>query len=321
MAATTTPAGLRLRAMTEADVPAADSLRALAGWNQTLQDWRRFIACAPDGCFVAEKDGAVVGTATTISYATDLSWIGMVLVHPDQRRHGIGTLLLQHCREHLGGRGVRCIKLDATPLGKVVYDRLGFRDEWTLTRWETKSGIVAPAGDDRAVALTQAREGRRAGVLNIEGRQNAVPPVGSVRSLAPSDWNAIIRLDRQIFGVNREQLLRLLAGQSRHALVAEDAAGSPAGFGMLRDGARALYLGPVVANVPAAGMALAQTLVHEAAGQPVFWDVPDMNHEAVNLANQLGFTPQRTLVRMFLGENSNPGQPALQFAIVAPEVG
>ena len=34
---------LTLRVMTDADLPFADSVRALAGWNQTPRDWLRFL--------------------------------------------------------------------------------------------------------------------------------------------------------------------------------------------------------------------------------------------------------------------------------------
>jgi GNAT superfamily N-acetyltransferase len=51
------------------------------------------------------------GTATTIGYGTDLAWIGMVLVHPDHRRHGVGRALLAHCIAFLRERRIRSIKL------------------------------------------------------------------------------------------------------------------------------------------------------------------------------------------------------------------
>src|ERR1051325_11798619 len=129
-------ASLRLRLLRATDLSFADSLRAQAGWNQTRADWQRFLAIEPEGCFLAEWNGAPAGTATTTAYGSKLAWIGMGLVHSDHRRRGIGRALLERCVQYLQARDVRCVKLDATPPGKQVYDGLGFKDEWLLTRWE-----------------------------------------------------------------------------------------------------------------------------------------------------------------------------------------
>src|SRR5437660_10933274 len=100
-----------LRSMTEGDLPAADELRRLAGWNQTLADWRRLLWLEPRGCFVAVENVAVVGTVTTTTYGQTLAWIGMMLVHPERQRRGIGTRLIRQALEYLHGLGVACVKL------------------------------------------------------------------------------------------------------------------------------------------------------------------------------------------------------------------
>src|SRR2546426_751837 len=120
-----------LRCLTQADLRFAHSLRELAGWNQTIADWERWLALSPQGCFIAEWNQSPAGTATTIRYEQGLAWIGMLLVHPDFRGRGIGEALLAHCVEYLRSQGVPCIKLDATPQGKVLYDRIGFQEEWS----------------------------------------------------------------------------------------------------------------------------------------------------------------------------------------------
>src|ERR1700683_884599 len=120
---------LQIRVMTPADVPAGMRLKDLAGWNQTEQDWRRFLEAAPDGCFVAEWSGQVAGTVTTISYENRFAWIGMVLVDPQLRGKGVGTALLERAMDYLDASGVPCLKLDATPQGRPIYERLGFRAE------------------------------------------------------------------------------------------------------------------------------------------------------------------------------------------------
>src|SRR5882672_9524967 len=117
---------MSLRIMTMADIPAGMRLKDLARWNQTPADWARFLRSSPEGCFVAECDGHVCGTATTIVYEDRFAWIGMVLVDPLYRGRGIGTALLEGAIQYLDERGVPTLKLDATPQGKPLYEKLGF---------------------------------------------------------------------------------------------------------------------------------------------------------------------------------------------------
>src|SRR5947208_12550472 len=141
-----------LRLMTEADIPAGMRLKELAGWNQTPSDWERFLRASPAGCFVAELDGRVCGTATTIVYEGRFAWIGMVLVDPEYRSRGIGTRLLGQAIEHLDAARVPTLKLDATPQGRPIYAKLGFVSEYEVERWALErrpdlagaGGSVAP---------------------------------------------------------------------------------------------------------------------------------------------------------------------------------
>lgn len=312
---------LRIRLFTAHDLAFADSLRALAGWNQTPDDWLRFLNHQPDGCFIAEWDGQPVGTATTTIYEDKVAWIGMVLVHPDARRRGIGCALLEHCIAFLKPR-VACIKLDATPLGKTLYDTLGFKDEWTLRRWET-SRVELPAN----------------------------PMKYHVRRWRRDDQVTLRALDCAAFGVDRWPMVQRMSGQASHTRVHQTVKQRVVGFGVLRKGARAHYLGPVVAeSIAAAGPLiksfltelptqpvywdkpeeahallksglLKESVMKELPNQPIFWDIPDANTCAVELAQRLGFTPQRPLIRMFLGENKWPGDPQRIFALAGPEIG
>ncbi len=318
---------LRFRLLDRDDLPFANSLRALAGWNQTLGDWERLLAIAPKGCFLAEWNGTPAGTATTIVYGPELAWIGMVLVHPEFRRRGIGRALLRHCIDSLRGRGVRCIKLDATPLGRTVYRGLGFRDEWSLRRWVRSPAppLVAfhePGRADLPIGL-DARQRVPTGLMDPMrdlGIEEAARDA-SLRAWRAADEQLLGPLDASAFGVSRQRLLPALASQSRSAVVLEPEPGCPTGFGLLRPGSQALYLGPVVATSADAGIRVIEALVAASEGQMIFWDVPDENWAAVAWAEQHGFTVQRPLTRMFLGENLAPGDPRKQFALAGPEVG
>ncbi len=282
---------LRIRLFQKTDFVFADSLRELVGWNQTKDDWLRFLNHQPDGCFIAEWDGVPAGTATTTIYEDKVAWIGMVLVHPDFQRRGIGRALLEHCITFLKPR-VACIKLDATPLGKTLYDTLGFKDEWTLQRWQTNA-MLAP------VSPTKFR----------------------VRRWQAVDEAAIQALDADAFGVPRWPMVRRMTWQVSRPLVHLTPKRRINAFGIVRKGARAHYLGPVVAESIAAAGPLIKSFLAALPDKRIFWDIPDANTGAVELAQRLGFQPQRPLIRMFLGENKWPGDPQKIFALAGPEIG
>jgi hypothetical protein len=239
------------------------------------------LALEPDGCFAACDTGRVVGTTTTTTYGTDLAWVGMVLVDPDYRRRGIATALTETALKYLRGRGVRTIKLDATPAGRLVYEPLGFEPERVLERW--------------------------VGALPVE-RADAVEP---------GMWDDIAAADRAAFGTDRGRLLRTIIGDVGPPLVAKGPRGEILGYALARPGARAGYVGPVVAD----DVSTARTLVSAAAAGTVLIDVDTAFPGAVDLMRQLGFTRQRELLRMRLGHDTAVGTSLRVFAIAGPEVG
>ncbi len=132
-----------MRPLTIEDIPAAMRLKAAAGWNQTSEDWRRFLHLEPEGCFSIDVDGTLAATACAIRYGTALSWIGMVLTLPEFRGRGYAAMLMQECIAWLERSGVEWIKLDATAQGRPIYARMGFEDESAVERWYRAPVITA----------------------------------------------------------------------------------------------------------------------------------------------------------------------------------
>ena len=272
---------IRLRSMRDEDLVFANNVRDIAGWNQTLTDWRRFMSLEPDGCFVAEWDDELAGTATTTCYGQDLAWIGMVLVHPDFRRRGLGKALLEHCITYLRNeKKIRCVKLDATPEGQPLYEKLGFSAEWSLKRW-----------------------------VGNGGGQTKNCPHDKISSDS-------LQLDRDIFGADRSALLKSLDDGGLATRVKDDGS-----FGLMRPGMKATYLGALSPADETSGAAIARELIECAPKEPVFWDLPDANEHATSLAAELGFEAKRDLLRMYLGDNDSPGDPLRMFGICEPGLG
>ncbi len=196
-----------LRSLTPVDIPAALDLCRLSGWNQVERDWRHFLHSNPTGCRALEIDGTLAGTVTTVRYAPGLAWIGMLLVHPSQRGHGLGTALLKEALRLL--EDVPSVWLDATPAGHALYRKLGFEDTMQLSRMVCPTPTPQPSN---------------------------FPAFRMIQEIAA--------LDREVFGADRAAHLQWLAEGCPQAAyrTADNRA-----FILSRHGARYFHLGPLIA--------------------------------------------------------------------------
>ena len=284
---------IRFRTMREDDVPFGMHLKAAAGWNQTEDDWRTFIALSPEGCLVALADGEPAGTVVAVDHQGLVGWVALLLVAPEHRRRGIGTALLEEALRMLDH--CETVKLDATPEGRKVYEKLGFEDEYALTR-------LAHAGFP-------------------PGSPSPPPPAAGVRPLREDDLERVSAFDREVSGRARGALLEAWhRGAPGYAHVAEDA-GELRGFVLGRHGALREHLGPLVAPDRDTAAALLSTALAGTGGQPIFLDVFLHDPGWPAYLHSIGFTPARQLFRMFRGTNRHPGMPRLQWAASGPELG
>ncbi len=274
---------MEMSPLTEADLPRAAALSRLIGWNQVERDWSLFLH---QGQVRALDDGqaALAATAAVIRYGSGLAWISMVLVRPDHRRRGHATTLMRWAVEAL--RDVPCAALDATPAGREVYRRLGFRDLWGFTRW----------------SLPQA-----------------LPLEGNPRPLRARDWPGLLALDEATFGAPRETLLRDFAARAPQAAFVQDGPDGLAGFALARNGAHGPQIGPVVARDDGVARALVAASRHALPGVPVL-DMCDARAGLCAWLAQHGGSAQRPFTRMALGMDT-PGNAAAIAAVAGPEFG
>jgi GNAT superfamily N-acetyltransferase len=282
-------AGISIRQMTVADIPAGLSLCRASGWNQTERDWLHFLTAAPHGALVAEENGAVIGTVATLPYGS-FSWISMVLVDPKARGRGVGMLLLH--------RGVALVpegaaaRLDATPAGEVLYRQLGFVGEYSLARWFRDAGASRPV------------------------------PAASGRPLERADWPAVRGLDLHAFGASRSALLERLAHDApEYAWVLERKSGGLQGFMFGRHGHVREHLGPLVADSHDSARTLVESCLASLPDRAVFIDVPDHQAAWRDALSRAGFAMERPFLRMYRGRLIAPGEPSVIFAISGPEFG
>jgi GNAT superfamily N-acetyltransferase len=259
---------IHVRPLTAADVPLGMRLKEQAGWNQTEADWARLLYLQPDGCFVAEWDGIPVGTTATCGFGR-VAWVAMVLVEASARGRGVGTALMRHALDFLDGRQVPSVRLDATPLGRPLYEKLGFVPEYDLARY---AGVLPPAG----------------------------AAVDGVEPVAAGDLRDVIALDARTLVVNRTRLLARLYAEAPGSFRLVRDGGVVTGYLASRPGANAVQVGPCLA-APGAGPKLFADVGHRHAGARVFIDIPTGNRPAAEFAERLGLAVQRRLLRMCRG--------------------
>jgi GNAT superfamily N-acetyltransferase len=278
---------INVRLLFETDIPAAMQLKEAAGWNQTEADWLRLLALEPNGCFVAVKNGRLVGTTTTTTYGNDLAWIGMVLVDPQERRQGIATHLMNVAMDYLKDK-VATVKLDATAQGKPVYERFGFKVESVFERW---------------IGIPNAHTATDSKVLDHD----------AIRDL--------LALDQVAFAADRSRLIKKLIDDASVPPVLLRAADETlSGYALARRGTNAAYVGPVVGKSPQHIESLLDQVLDELAGHRVYIDFNTECVAATSALSDRGFVKERDLMRMSAGAPAAKTSPFV-VAIAGPETG
>jgi ribosomal protein S18 acetylase RimI-like enzyme len=268
--------------LTPEDVPRALALSAKVGWNQTADDWRLFVARGRvTGLF--EGPSGLIATAAVLPYDNGFGYISMVIVDPAWRRRGLARRLMGECVDALR-RERRAALLDATPAGALVYRDLGFVELATMERWEGEGGRVAEIG-------------------------------GAAVRLAPNELDGLIAADAAAFGSERRFLLEDFLARPQSAAWRHDDS-----YLVMRQGHRAMQVGPLVASSDEAARVLVVTAIAAARGT-VFLDLFTPWRDLASRLEACGFVRQRPFVRMALDRPSLPGDPRRLAVVAGPEFG
>jgi GNAT superfamily N-acetyltransferase len=157
------------------DIAGVVRLSSEAGWNQLPEDWHRLFDLMPGRCYGIEA-GECIAASTTAFVYPDLAWIGMVLTSAQYRGRGFARRLLELALDELP---VDRSRLDATDMGRPLYLKLGYVDEYPVERWVRMPSLQSPS--------------------------EPLPPFRE----------ELIALDRPAFGYDRACLLRRLAAEGR----------------------------------------------------------------------------------------------------------
>lgn len=270
-------AAARVRRLEARDIDAAIALTDLESWGYTRSDFRRLLALSPEGCFVADLDGEVVGVLTTTTY-DELAFLGAVVVRPELRGRGLGQRMMEVALDHLQSEGVRTVRLYAYLRAISFYERLGFRGEYEVVRW-------------RGPAET--------------GRFSAVRPA------LRTDLEAIAHFDTQHFGADRFRLLERLSDELGSTFLVAEARGRIRGYVVGNPSGSSCEVGPWVVEPEQGAVAtdLLRGLILAAGVTEISFAGPTQNYSLLEFIRARRFIEAFRALRMWWGSNDFAGDP------------
>ncbi|MEU9701291.1 GNAT family N-acetyltransferase [Streptomyces sp. NPDC047981] len=244
----TSPASLDqlpIRILTPEDVTLCADLSEDRGWLREEHKWSLLLT-AGTGYGIDDPDGkGLVAASVVTSYGPELAAIGMVLVAERYARQGVGRRMMHHV---IASAGDTPLTLHATPNGQPLYEQLGF-----------------------------VQTGR---AEMLRGRFTATEPAPEVvtRAATAEDLQTILRLDNEVFGLDRTHMLTRLPAFADQLRVAEEG-GEITGFAAAWPNMDTHVIGPLIARDTATAQALVASLA-AATDRPLRTDI-DVRHEAL----------------------------------------
>jgi GNAT superfamily N-acetyltransferase len=276
---------LQIRWMRRDEVEFAIDLAAGEGWNPGVHDGACFYATDPNGFFVAELDGELVGSISTVSYGDSFGFMGLFIVKPEYRGTGIGARLGKKGLAYLADHN---IGLDGVVEQQPKYQRHGFRTAYRNLRYEGVGG--SGSMPDGVVAIAEVR------------------------------FEDLLEYDARMFPVPRPQFLSCWIDQPEGAALAVVEDDGLAGYGVIRKCRSGYKIGPLFADNTQIAETLFAALTSEVPGEPIFLDTPEVNPAAVELAERHHMSVVFETARMY-----SKGEPALPmnriFGVTSFELG
>jgi GNAT superfamily N-acetyltransferase len=239
----------RVERATGADLVELAALRVAQGWHgseallwaiYTWERGRHFILRASALGEDAALNPTTIVAVTSAIAAGPVAVIGNVITRAGIRGRGLGRAVMSTTLSWLREQGARSVLLDATGDGQPLYRKLGFVAQ-------ERSWVAHAALTSLDLAPLRARAG-----------------AGPIHLRPTDDLPVVAALDRAVFGGDRLELLRLVAGASNCWLYTTGGDGYPDGYLLVRAlepprvGAR---LGPWVAKTEEVGAALLETVL------------------------------------------------------------
>ncbi len=257
-----------IRTMSRDEINTAIEWAASEGWNPGLYDADCFYETDPEGFLVGELHHKPIATISAVKYGKTFGFLGFYIVKPAYRKQGYGLSIWNVGLNRLSGRN---IGLDGVVAQQDNYKKSGFQLAYRNIRYE---------------GISDGNHPDIPGIINI----SQVP------------FNFLERYDRPLFPDTRSQFLRSWLHQPDSVALGIMQDGVLSGYGMIRVCRSGYKIGPLFADNPKLAQSLFISLKSKVEpGQLFYFDVPEINQDAVSLAEQHHMKVVFETARMYKG--------------------
>jgi len=235
-----------------------------------------------------------VGHVFSICYGK-IGWIGLLIVNPECRGQGVGSVLMETAVSYLQSAGAETVKLEAVREAVPLYRRIGFIEEFDSLRF-----------------LRQHRLGERPQITR-----------GKTCQMRGEDLITVAQFDAPYFGANRLAVLQsVYRDHPQSCFVAKDS-GKIIGYVMTRQTQDGFWIGPWVCLDSETARYLFHALVKTIGNDDSELRVglPILNTSGRRLMEKLGFELTGKSVHMVFGNRENQGAVTHVYGIGGPEKG
>lgn len=234
---------LQITHATAAEVEQIFNWVVTEGWNPGLHDAQTFYAADPQAFFIGKLNGTPVAMASAAIYDNTLAFFGLLIVKPEYRDKGYGLAITQARLNYVGDRTVG---LDGVVNMQAAYNTNGFYLLHRNFRYQ----------------------------LSVKAQAKQVPFITPLSQIA---WNTLLDYDTKYFSVARSLFLKQWISQPDSFSYAYYKDDRLQGYALIRPCIVGYKIGPLFADTPEIAEQLLTTLLHKAAGQTVFIDIPETN--------------------------------------------
>lgn len=262
----------KIRQATRVELNVAVEWAAKEGWNPGLHDAQVFWDTDPQGFVVLEKDGEMIGSGSIVSYDGKFGFMGFFIVKPEYRSQGLGTKLWFWRRDKLLSR----LKKGAA---------IGMDGVFNMQPFYAKGGFKFSHRD-----------------LRVEGKGKKFSYSNKVSKIVDKDFSKIYTLDTKCFGFDRKVFLSGWLKLPESAGYKYVGGNRLEGYGVIRKCRSGYKIGPLFASKTEVADELFKALANYANGETVYLDIPEINPEAVKLAEKYGMKECFGCARMYYGK-------------------